>query len=783
MPQQIDLQNVLNGVSRQPDNIRLASQAQEQVNGVSDPVLGLMKRPGLEHLVGLSSVSAGAVFHVIDRDPSRRFLISCASGEIKAWNLNTGAPATITYQANQNYLTTALSAKDSFRFLTVADYTFVCNTTVATAMTNTTTVRGNYKALVWFKQARANNTYAVYIDGVQKGTATVNGNGDQDAGKTAMTQSLQSGLGSTDWIVTGTADAVIFIERKNGVNFTLELLGSNSEVTPIKDTVKDFADLPNQAPADFKVRVSGTKRSAQDNYWVKFVGPQATAGSAYWEETNGHGITTTIDKATMPHALVIDSNGTSLTWKQLDWGQRDVGDVDTAPLPSFIGYAIEDMFFYRNRFGLLSGENVVLSEVGEFFNFFPTTVTDLLDSDPVDVGTSHTKVAFLKKALPINERLMILSNNAQFFDNLNADNLMTPKTAGFRVRSEYLGDVKHSNVEVAKVTAMMPQKVGTWSRLWEYIPDNNNVPGAQLAIDVTEHVPDFIAGNVTDIAYHQQTDSLFLLADTYPNRIYVYRWLIQENKRVQASWSYWDFSDGSSGIVDFFCVDQYLYVVRKHASSTDYRLGRIDLSAAANFTSGATSFHVNLDSRLSLTGSYDANNDYTTWTLPMSWATNIPFTVVRGSSFSTKKGGLVQNTTRPSTTTVRASGNHSQAACWVGVPYEFLYRFSKFYIRGDDGQAIEDGRTACKSMTMQLKNTGYIKATVSREGQADRTYEAGPEVGSSLTLVEFKNSEFRVPLYTRNMNLGVKITSDSPYPLFLTKAKVIVEYNNKDREY
>jgi hypothetical protein len=84
-------------------------------------------------------------------------------------------------------------------------------------------------------------------------------------------------------------------------------------------------------------------------------------------------------------------------------------------------------------------------------------------------------------------------------------------------------------------------------------------------------------------------------------------------------------------------------------------------------------------------------------------------------------------------------------------------------------------------MTMQLNNTGYIKATVSREGQADRTYEAGPEIGSSLTLVEFKNSEFRVPLYTRNMNLGVKITSGSPYPLFLTKATVIVEYNNKDR--
>jgi hypothetical protein len=45
-----------------------------------------------------------------------------------------------------------------------------------------------------------------------------------------------------------------------------------------------------------------------------------------------------------------------------------------------------------------------------------------------------------------------------------------------------------------------------------------------------------------------------------------------------------------------------------------------------------------------------------------------------------------------------------------------------------------------------------------------------------------KDAEFRVPLYTRNLNLGVKLTSDSAYPVSVTKAKVIVDYNNNDRE-
>lgn len=782
MLQQIDLQNVLNGVSRQPDNIRLASQAEEQINAVSDPVHGLLKRPGLEHLVGLSSVSAGAVFHIIDRDPNRRFLISVASNELKAWNLNTGAPATITFEASASYLTHAATSKAAFRMLTVADYTFITNTTTNTAMTADTVVRDKYRAIIFARNVKAGSLYRIFIDDISRSARGPDAYGNTEQFMDAVESDLVISLGTQFDFVRG-ADGTLSMSRKNNANFSIYQRSSNQELDIIKEVVRDFAQLPASAPEGFRIKVTGMGDKKQDDYWVKFVGPDSFGKAAgHWEETNGWGITTTINKATMPHALVIDSNGTSLTFKQIDWGQRKVGDDNTAPLPSFIGKPIEDMFFYRNRLGLLSDENIIFSEAGEFFNFFPTTVTDLLDSDPIDVATSHTKVSILKKAVPVGERLLVLSNSVQFLDNINTEGLLTPQTAAFKVRSEYLGDVTHANVEVARTSVMFPRKNGSYSRVWEYIPDPNLTPGQTIAVDITEHVPDYVAGDVTDMVFHQPSDSLYMLSSTYPNRIYVYRWLVQDNKRVQAAWSYWEFTDGSSGIVDIFAIDQYLYVVRKHDSTTDYRLGRIDLSEAPNFTSGSTSFHVHLDNRLSLTGVYDANNNYTTWTLPMAWPTNKPFSVVRGSGFSTLKGWEIQNTTRPTTTTVRATGNHSQAACWVGAPYEFLYRFSKFFMRNENGQPIEDGRTACKSITLQLKDTGYVKATVSREGQADRTYEAGPEIGGSLTTIGLKNSEFRVPLYTRNTNLGFKISSSSPYPVSLTKAKVIVEYNNKDRE-
>ena len=222
-------------------------------------------------------------------------------------------------------------------------------------------------------------------------------------------------------------------------------------------------------------------------------------------------------------------------------------------------------------------------------------------------------------------------------------------------------------------------------------------------------------------------------------------------------------------------------MVSRHSSNTDYRLGRIDLDGGNNIVSSASSFHVHLDNKVTLTGSYDAGNNWTTWTLPLAWSTDKPFKVIRGTGFASLQGREVLNTTRPSTTTIRAAGNHSAASCIVGSPYDMTYRFSRFYMRDESGQAIDDGRTSCKSILMQIKDTGYLKAHVSRQGQADRTYETGAGVGSSLVGVTLKTGDFRVPLYTSNKNLGLKVTSDSPYPVFITKAQVIIDYNNNDR--
>ena len=125
-----------------------------------------------------------------------------------------------------------------------------------------------------------------------------------------------------------------------------------------------------------------------------------------WEECAEPGITTTFDNTTMPIQLkranpgtyptINGGNGTTnytngfFRFSYPDWGKRDVGDDLTNGEPSFVGHRIQKMIFFRNRICLLSEENVILSRVNDFYNFWVKTAMAISNADPIDLQSSST---------------------------------------------------------------------------------------------------------------------------------------------------------------------------------------------------------------------------------------------------------------------------------------------------------------------------------------------------------------------------------------------------------
>jgi len=129
-----------------------------------------------------------------------------------------------------------------------------------------------------------------------------------------------------------------------------------------------------------------------------------------WEECAEPGITTTFDNTTMPLKLTrvlpgtfAINGGSSQTYSNgafqfgyPDWGKRDVGDDLTNSEPSFVGHPIQKMIFFRNRICLLSAENIILSRVNDFYNFWVKTAMAISNADPIDCNlVLHIQLNYL----------------------------------------------------------------------------------------------------------------------------------------------------------------------------------------------------------------------------------------------------------------------------------------------------------------------------------------------------------------------------------------------------
>ena len=72
------------------------------------------------------------------------------------------------------------------------------------------------------------------------------------------------------------------------------------------------------------------------------------------------------------------------------------------------------MVFYMNRLGFLSSDSVILSQPGDYFNFFSGSAIAVSDADPIDMAASSTRPANLTSGISTTGGLLLFSTDAQF---------------------------------------------------------------------------------------------------------------------------------------------------------------------------------------------------------------------------------------------------------------------------------------------------------------------------------------------------------------------------------
>ena len=796
---------LLRGISQSSDALKQPDHADIQDNADSNPVLGLTKRSGLQYLAALSSSTLGNVhIQTINRDANERYVAVFSNGNVQVFELD-GTELTVNKPDGTAYLNTS-NPRSIMKTVTIADFTFVVNTSITASMDSTLSSGSGTKGVVFIKQATSNTTYKVTIDGV---TVSDNTSGDSTLSTNTIANDLKNGLeaGLTGFTIQRRGP-VLYIRKNDDSDFEIRVEDTkgNNNISVFKNSVQRFTDLPTISPNGYVVEIKGDDDTNFDNYYVKFVTNNGeTLGEGQWEETVEAGIPFKFNYDTMPHVLIrqadgnfrfarvdgdtynLTINGASTPFTLPKWGERTVGDTDSAPDPSFIGNKINNVFFFRNRLGFLAGDNVILSRVSEFFNFFPETVVSVLDNEPIDVAASHTKVAILKSAVTMGEKLILFSEQTQFVLTSSADNL-TPKTANVIVVTEFESSAAAQPVGSGTSIYFLTQK-GSFAGIREYIIQGESQ--IRDAANITIHVPKLIPSNIFKMAVSTNQDILVLLGTDNTNKLYVYRWLYGEGgQKALSSWFTYTINTNRSILnVDFIGTD--LFAVVEEANKVtlekipfetdfnetnatfeyhlDHKVTEATTGVSVAFSSGVTTFTVpyRLRANMNIIGRFLASNETSTY-IDSNGATK---TLLAGQVIQTT------NSTDGSTSTITATGDYRNSKFIIGEPYEMHYRFSKQRLteQGAGSPEYISGRLQLHHFYIKYEDAGFFKVEVTPENRNTSTYEfTGNILGSASSTIGQINLDtgtFRVPIMSKSDRVDIDVKNNTFLPTRLASAE------------
>ena len=818
--------NFLNGISQQTPTQRGINQAEEQVNLQNNIVDGLSKRPAFEYIdtIDATNVFPNTVkFWSIQRDKDNQFVVIFYNGGVKVYDLD-GNEKPVTIASGSSYLTST-NPKADFKLVNIADYTFVANKqTTVLADTNTSAakieefyinvVTSNYGREYAVTVQHPNMSYAVksslqmpsgsnlnhdavfrdtahIADILFRGTSSTYFDASSDASfkltreDTGATLSTTQGLGTssevTNYFTMSQYPGVIRgISTDGNANYTvLTADGSgNTGMYSIRDEISDFTKLPYHASTDSIIKVTGEDGDTLSDYYVKF----ETDG--VWKETIGQDVSLGLNNSTLPHALINNNDGT-FTFQEIDWDDRNAGDGITNSNPSFVGNKINNLLFYKNRLGMLSRDNLILSENAGFFNFFAKTVTQVLDTDAIDIAASGSEVNTLFDSVAFNESLLLFSEKAQYKLGSVAETI-SPTSAVLNEVSAFEFDANVKPVSAGKY-AYFAQARNNNTAIREYYADDDTLTNDGL--DITVSVQNLIPSNAYQLISNTTEDTLITLASdtadtqtapyttgtnitsTNGGTMFIYKYFFDKGEKVQTAWSKWTFDNAK--ILGGMSFESFVYLLV--VEGTDTKLVKIDLR---NLKNGTIGFNIYLDLRKSVTGTYDANTNLTTFTSPYGAKTGlIAVDGVNGNNYS------VTNTAG---STYTIEGDHTNLI--IGIPYESKYRMSQQYVRENSGRglvAITSGRYQIRNISLNYETSGYFQVEVTPNGRSTSySFMNGYVIGTATSKVgvpAISSGTIKVPVSCRNTDFTLDIKSSSHLPMYIASAEVEGYYHNRSQ--
>jgi len=820
--------NFLGGVSRQNDDKKLEGQLTECINGYPDPTYGMLKRPGMQFKNVLKKVDGTAFteaeledasWFFIERDADGSYVGAIKGTNIYIWTASDGTWCTVT-NSGTSYL-----SGSNYHFRSIQDTTIVTNRSVVTAMSGAGTTTSNSVAVLKLTNLLEAYNYTVVLQGqtisvVSQNAATyddmllydpadINTNHhlidairDRILTRQAASDAAFAGTwcleGYTDSLVikrfTGTNQVLMNYENTNGTftgtpsSFTISAKGGldNTSLNAAQDEVVNVADLPVESFHNHRIRILNSD-SAEDDYYVKYTAYNGQSGRGYWSETVSVTASPGFNAATMPHQLA-NTGPTSFTFGPITWKAREAGDDVTSPIPSFIGYPITSTFFYNNRLGVLSQDNIIFSVANDPYNFFVKSALTQIASDPIDLNVASIRPVTLSDVLPSPQGLVVFSERQQFQVFTTDGSTLTPTTSVVRAISNYEMNTAVPPVDVGTTMAFI-SKVAGYSKLFTL--QLRDIEQNPIVVDISKVVLEWIPDTIDDLTVSPQ-NSVIMLIDHDSPYLYLFRYYNNGEQNLFQAWTKWQLP---GAVQTAKIINDAVYIISQHED--EYTLNTItldeiptgDVVASSNSFSGNPCLDMATRPVEPAVGVnavvYDVANDITKIYVPYTpiqqreaaMLLTIPEADVDTSSEIDADAGywsVAYERTETGTgyRYFEVKGNFSEYedGIVVGYLYDLEAVLPKFYYRRNETTTDFSATLTISRVKFSVGRTGAVKFKVRATGSnewIDIQPVANANYYSSDSNPVQPEQQFVVPIHQRNKNFELKVTSNFPYPVSL----------------
>jgi hypothetical protein len=815
----------LGGVSTQADTKKLPGQLTDSINAYPDPTFGLIKRPGLKflrNLVGSSNLSKydDAKWFLINRDSDEVYLCAIhkeptkTNDGVSVWNIKaqSGSYPTVTITSETtsgenshpylNATSANLKPSDSYEVVTVQDTTFIVNknTTVQERPAPSTYVGKQY-ATVRLKTVDYSAKYKITLDGT---TYTYQSrNGDDTSNNSVHTDALDaeeiltglSNLIPATFTVYQTSISLIIYKSSGNITCTASGGIDGNSLEAFVESVDSISKLPNESLHGRKIKVVPLN-AASFAYWAEFetnTGTANSVGEGSWIETRDPSVSPGLDGSTMPielkntaaNAFTIQTIKDVVDNTISGYTDRLVGDLKTNSPPSFVGRKISNIFFHNNRLGMLSDDNVVLSQAGEFFNFYHITAAAISDADPVDVSCSSVRPVELTSALPSPQGVLLFSKDQQYIMYSENGNL-TPNDALINGISSYEMD-ELVKPEDAGSFLVFCSKSAAYTRVFSFQATNRAQPNVvEIGKIVHTYIPSNIQHLVTStqnslIGFYGTNDSA-----TFSGKdIFFFKNFNDGESNVMQSWFKWTLPGKIlfAEIIDdeIICVlESSSQIYALSANLTNSPSDKLITTKGGNFIHPYIDYYTNPSSITYTNGTNKCVAPFNLSTESVTPVAMIGGQITSGTTES-KEGFFFTPTVTTengvnyfSFDSIDFSSTPEKVVIGYVFDFEVVLPTVYFQLSPDGKNPDFSSSLVISRMKFSLGESNAFNFEITAAGRDDYSkvstnIKADYYLANDITIADSLTAE--IPIYQRTENFTLKVTSNKPLPLSLQSLK------------